>query len=114
MHGHSKPINSIVISSVILIFLFTFNIDSSSWFEQSEASPSSSDPQLSVYIKPLYEKGIDLVYNQGNYTEAVKYFDNVLSMDPGNVYSLFYKGAALGSLGDLNESVPLIYKSIDF
>ena len=60
----------------------------------------------------LIEKGIDLVYNQGNYTEAIKYFDKVLSLDPTNIDAIFYKGAALSSLGKSTEAIPFINKAI--
>jgi tetratricopeptide (TPR) repeat protein len=60
----------------------------------------------------LINKGIDLIYNQGNYTEAIKYFDKILSVDPNNVNATFFKGAALNSLGESNQAIPLINKAI--
>jgi len=60
----------------------------------------------------LINKGIDLIYNQGNYTGAIGYFDKILSIDPNNVNATFFKGAALGSLGKPNEAIPLINKAI--
>ena len=60
----------------------------------------------------LIEKGIDLIYNQGNYTEAIKYLDKVLALYPNNVYAIFYKGAALSSLGSLTQAQPFITKAI--
>ena len=32
----------------------------------------------------LIQKGVDLLYNQGNNTEAIKYFDNILALHFNN------------------------------
>ena len=60
----------------------------------------------------LIDKGTDLIYNQGNYTGAIVYFDKILSVDPNNIDAIFFKGAALSSMGKSNESIPLINKAI--
>ena len=60
----------------------------------------------------LIEKGIDFIYNQGNYTHAIKDFDKVLALYPNNVYAIFYKGVALNSLGNQTQAQALITKAI--
>src|SRR6476646_6928192 len=51
----------------------------------------------------LISKGIDLLYNQGNYTEAKKYFSKALAIDRNNLPAIFYMGAALQSLGNRTQ-----------
>jgi tetratricopeptide (TPR) repeat protein len=44
------------------------------------------------YASILVQTGTDLLYNQGNYTQALKYFDKALSVDPNNMGAIFFKG----------------------
>jgi tetratricopeptide (TPR) repeat protein len=60
----------------------------------------------------LVSKGIDLLYNQGNYTEAKKYFSKALAIDHNNLPAIFYMGAALQNLGNRTQGLSLITRSI--
>jgi tetratricopeptide (TPR) repeat protein len=60
----------------------------------------------------LVRKGTDLLYNQANYTEAIRYFDKALAVDSNNLGAIFYKGAALDNLGNRTQSFNLIAKSL--
>jgi tetratricopeptide (TPR) repeat protein len=86
-------------------------IDYSTAFAELQQPQSPQTVKQGPY-STLIEKGIDLIYNQGNYTEAIKYFDKVLSIEPSNIDAIFYKGAAIGSSGKASEAIPFIYKAI--
>jgi len=75
---------------------------------QQHQNLKTSRNSLSV----LTNKGTDLIYNQANYSGAIGYFDKILSIDPNNVNAIFFKGAALSSLGESNQAIPLINKAI--
>lgn len=100
--------------SLLIIIIGSFSIVSISPYNVSAQLQKQQSLQIAKHssYSILIEKGIDLVYNQGNYTEAIKYFDSVLSVDPTNIDAIFYKGAALSSLGKSSEAVPFINKAI--
>jgi Flp pilus assembly protein TadD len=53
----------------------------------------------SVNVTSVYEKGLAL-YKLGNYSQAVRYFDKALTIDPKDENALTYKGIALDYLGN--------------
>jgi tetratricopeptide (TPR) repeat protein len=46
----------------------------------------------------LYNKGV-ILYQLGNYTEAIGYFDKALAIDPKDEVALYEKGVVLDKLG---------------
>ena len=52
----------------------------------------------SVNISALIEKGDGVLFKQGNYTKAIKYYDKVLDIDANNVSALNNKGLTLYNL----------------
>jgi tetratricopeptide (TPR) repeat protein len=52
----------------------------------------------------LSQKGVDSL-NNGNYEEAVKYFDRLLKQDSVYPYAPFYRGAAYLALGENQKAV---------
>jgi tetratricopeptide (TPR) repeat protein len=60
----------------------------------------------------LVEKGVDLLYNQDNSSEALKYFDKALALHPNSIDAVFFKGAALDNLGNHTQAYPLITEAI--
>jgi tetratricopeptide (TPR) repeat protein len=103
---------TVIAFSLLVIILASFSVVSPyNVLAQLQKQQSLQAAKHSSY-STLIEKGIDFIYNQGNYTEAIKYFDRVLSIDPNNIDAIFYKGAALGSLGKTSEAIPFINKAI--
>ena len=49
------------------------------------------------YVRALTNKGISL-YNLGNYTGAIKYYDKALAIQPNNTCALTNKDALLDRL----------------
>ena len=112
MYKNFSNYKLLITFSLLFIILASFSVVSSYYvFAELQKQQSSQTVKQSSY-PTLIEKGIDLIYNQGNYTEAIKYFDKVLSMEPSNIDAIFYKGAALGSSGNTSEAIPFINKSI--
>ena len=87
--------NTYVALYFLLFIIFSSSIvsfynPSSVLAQEQQAQPlQSAKDTFSI----LNEKGSDLLYNQGNYTEAIKYFDKVLAIDPNNADAIYYKGA---------------------
>jgi tetratricopeptide (TPR) repeat protein len=111
-HEASDNVKTAVEASILIIVLASFSIINFNAFNvlaQIQKEPLQAAKYPSSI---LIEKGIELVYNQGNYSGAIKYFDSVLSVDPTNIDAIFYKGAALGSLGKTSEAIPFINKAI--
>src|SRR5215467_2126576 len=52
----------------------------------------------------LIKKGNTLFY-QGNYTQAIQYYDKALAIDPNNKVALANKGNALVQLGNYTQSI---------
>jgi tetratricopeptide (TPR) repeat protein len=63
------------------------------------ANGACESTPTSVASNMTTDKGVAL-YNQGNYTEAIKYYDKALAIQPNNTYPLYYKALALDSLGN--------------
>ena len=62
------------------------------------------------FLTPYY-KGMAYL-NEGNYTEAIPYFDNALAINPNYPLALNNKGAALYGLGIYNESIAYFDKAL--
>jgi len=62
------------------------------------------------FLTPYY-KGMAYL-NEGNYTEAIPYFDKALAINPNYTLALNNKGAALYSLGIYNESIAYFDKAL--
>src|SRR5829696_8198169 len=82
------------ISFILLFFIFI-----TSTLFQNQLSEAQEDS-----ISQLLEKGNSL-YQQGEYQEAITWFDKVLAIDPSNVNALNNKGVALYSLGQFQEAI---------
>ena len=41
----------------------------------------------------------DALYSQGNYTQAIQYYDRAFAVDPNDTYALNGKGNALDGIG---------------
>lgn len=65
---------------------------------------------LQKTILVYYNKALALD-NLGNHTEAIKYYDKGLAIDPNNVRALTYKANALDELGLL--SLLLLHREPD-
>ena len=70
---------------ILVSFLFFFIDNNEAFAEDSEL------------VNSIIERGKSL-YNEGNYTEAIKYFDGVLAIDPENVDALYQKGLTLDNI----------------
>ena len=55
--------------------------------------PIAIAQHTSVDIYNLYNKGVTL-FNSGNYTGAIKYYDKALAVNPNDINTLNNKGAA--------------------
>jgi tetratricopeptide (TPR) repeat protein len=62
------------------------------------------------FLTPYY-KGMAYL-NEGNYTEAIPYFDKSLAINPNYTLALNNKGAALYGLGIYNESIAYFDKAL--
>src|SRR5215831_3044866 len=62
------------------------------------------------FLIPYY-KGMAYL-NEGNYTEAIPYFDKALAINPNYPLTLNNKGAALYDLGIYNESIAYFDKAL--
>ena len=94
MDYYTKPIN--FITTLTFIFLFFLSVG---YIKSFETFGIASDN-----VDILISKGAALG-GLGNFTEAIKYFDKVLTIEPDNVDALNNIGAALGSLGNFTEAI---------
>ena len=62
-------------------------------------------------IDALNQKGLDL-YNQGEYQEAIKWYDKALEIDPNYVYALNNKGLALNFLYEYKEAIKYLKRAL--
>ena len=62
------------------------------------------------FLTPYY-KGMAYL-NEGNYTDAISYFDKALAINPNYPLALNNKGAALYGLGIYNESIAYFDKAL--
>ncbi|HXV39245.1 MAG TPA: tetratricopeptide repeat protein [Nitrosopumilaceae archaeon] len=67
---------------------------------------------ISSEIKNFIEKGKSLV-EDGNYEEALKFFDKALELDPNDHKIWNQKGIALRSMGRYNEAIECFNKSLE-
>ena len=61
-------------------------------------------------VKDLYDKA-NSFYDQGNYEEAITYYDKVLAMYPIDIDVLNNKGETLDNLGRYKELLHTMIKS---
>jgi len=54
----------------------------------------------------------DALYDQGNYTEAIRAYDEAITLDPEDVYAWYNKGWALYSLGNYTEAIQAFDEAI--
>ena len=69
---------------------------------------SGTDPNLA---QTWYNKGIAL-YDQGNYDEAIKAYDEAIMLDPNYAYAWDGKGAALYDQGNYDEAIKALDEAI--
>ncbi len=55
-------------------------------------------------IEDVFNKAVEM-YNNGQYEEALSYFNSILSSDPNNAYSWQYLGSCYYALGSYNEAI---------
>jgi tetratricopeptide (TPR) repeat protein len=98
-----------VLFVMILTYLFYFN-------------QSTPEKLFTEYYKPypnvipmVRGEGIDfdikaamVLYNSGNYRDAIAEFDKILLFDKNNETALFYKGISYISTGDYEKAIPLL------
>lgn len=71
--------------------------------------PESSDSVNEIVI--LSKKGVES-YENGNYTEAITYFDKILKIDPNNVAALNNKGNAIVKQGNSYAAISYFNKAL--
>ena len=59
----------------------------------------------------MVNKG-DAFYNQGNYTQAIQYYDKALATDPNDKYALDGKGNALHNQGNNKLAIQYYDKAL--
>ena len=79
---------------------------------RSITSPINQTNRSSSDLSTLVNKGHAL-YNQGNYTQAIQYYDKALDIDADYEAALYGKGNALISLGDASNKSRLTKTSGD-
>ena len=87
-------------------FILLFSILITSILFQNQLSEAQKN---SIY--QFFENGKSL-YEQGNYEEAIKWFDKALAIDPNQVDALNNKGFALDSLGQHDEAIKWFHKAL--
>lgn len=78
---------------------------------QSTTSPIYKTNNSSSNVLALVHKGSTLS-NQGNYTEAIPYFDRALEIDPNNKFAFDGKGNALYGLGNDTQAIQYFDKAL--
>ena len=53
-----------------------------------------------------------ILSDQGNYSEAIKYFDKALSINPNYTYALDAKGVILSTQGHYSEAIKYFDKAL--
>ena len=107
--------NQILMIPIVVLLLFVIFLSLNTpyiWAQPNQYIKERSAQNTSILIKKLNDREIDLIYNQGNYTGAIKYFDKILAINPNNVGAIFFKGAALSSPGKSSEAIPFINKAL--
>src|SRR5215467_14328955 len=77
----------------------------------SATSPIYKTNNSSSNVLALVHKGSTLS-NQGNYTEAMPYFDRALEIDSNNKDALYGKGDALLILGNYTQALDYLDKAL--
>jgi tetratricopeptide (TPR) repeat protein len=72
---------------------------------------STTAPLPSSDVIALNDKALAL-YNQGNYAEAITYYDKALAIDPNNEVALYGKGSALNYKGNYAEAILYFDKAL--
>jgi tetratricopeptide (TPR) repeat protein len=62
-------------------------------------------------VSAIYDKG-EILYRQGNYTQAVQYFDKALAVDPNYKDALNGKAYAFKSLGNYTQAIQYFDKAL--
>lgn len=102
---HSK--NSKVAKSIIPLALKeTSNNNMESVPLNAQPQVSSGDFEQNQSVSSLYDEGFDL-FVSGDYREALKYFEQILEIDPTNRDALYMKPNSLFYLGEYQQA--LIY-----
>jgi tetratricopeptide (TPR) repeat protein len=55
-------------------------------------------------VKSLMDEGVSL-YKEGNYSQAIPYYNEILSIDPNNTEAIYNKGLALDVLGKYEDAI---------
>ncbi|MGA9097468.1 MAG: tetratricopeptide repeat protein [Methanotrichaceae archaeon] len=72
-------------------------------------APTTDDPSNP---KTWYNKGVD-VMSQGDFLQAIKYFDKAIELDPKDVKSWNNKGICLLSISRFDDAIACIDKTIE-
>ncbi|CAN5600373.1 hypothetical protein BH23THE1_BH23THE1_23010 [soil metagenome] len=94
-----------ILLSIILVGSLTFNINNiHGLFLFSTAS--GQEVSITINTTDLINQG-KYLNNIGNYTEALTYFDKVLSVDPNNTEALHGKGLTIDNFGNHTDAVEI-------
>ncbi|GGG35791.1 hypothetical protein GCM10011344_40860 [Dokdonia pacifica] len=104
-----RPLRYLVAASVIVLFGVTF------WFQMQDVGYDDYSFKGSI---DLVERGGDesafakaeKAFNEGLYTDAISYFDDIIGNDPDNTQVLFYKGIALVETEDYVNATSIFTK----
>jgi tetratricopeptide (TPR) repeat protein len=78
---------------------------------QSTTSPIDQTNNSSSEVSALVDKAYTL-YSQGNYTQAIQYYDKALVIDPNLKEALNGKGNALSSQGNYTQAIQYYNKAL--
>ena len=54
----------------------------------------------------------DTLYSQGNYTQAIQYYDRAFAVDPNDTYALNGKGNSLNGNGNYTQAIQSFDKAL--
>jgi Tfp pilus assembly protein PilF len=119
----SPPLRPILISVVaVVIGIVIAIVIFGSGIVHQQAPPStpaatentsrSNQPSVTLSnVSALLSRG-DIFYDQGNYKQAIQYYDNALAIDPNYKYALYGKGDSLNSLGNYTQAIQYYDKAL--
>jgi tetratricopeptide (TPR) repeat protein len=111
MAKHSAS-NTTISISIFFVLILSTNIYISSFFSGvAEGSNMSDQNNDDIVLESSMDLG-NKYLNQGNYTEAIKYYDKALVIDPNYVSVLNSKGVALKNLGNYTEAIKYYDKAL--